>query len=132
MEKRKPERPPLTPRFRMILWVAIGIVPVIVYPILAAILSSTGYEAQTTYSDSLIGAFIALGLIVFFVGRGVARRADPQTNDTAFIIGLALAEAIGIEGFVLWLLIKWSWGFWAMMILALAAAWSLRPRSSAN
>ncbi|MBU2601284.1 MAG: hypothetical protein KKA32_03860 [Actinobacteria bacterium] len=132
MEKRKPERPPITPRFRMILWVAIGIVPVIMYPILAAILSYTGYEAQTTYSDSLIGAFVALGLIVFFVGRGVARRADPHTNDTAFIVGLALAEAIGIEGFVLWLLIKWNWGFWAMMILALGAAWSLRPRSSAN
>ncbi len=127
----KPQRPPLTHRTRMILWVAIGLVPVILYPILAAILSSRGYEGQTPYSDSLIGAFIALGLIVFFFGRGVARRADPQGNDTAFIIGLALAEAIGIEGFVLWLMITWNWGFWAMMVLSLVAALTLRPKNSA-
>lgn len=130
--ENKPQRPPFPHRTRMILWVAIGIVPVIVYPILAAILSSRGYEGQTPYSDSLIGAFIALGLIVFFFSRWIARRSDPQSNDTAFIIGLALAEAIGIEGFVLWLMITWNWGFWAMMVLALGAAWALRPKTSVD
>lgn len=129
VESTTPERPRITRRFRLILWVAIGIVPVFIYPLLAWILSSRGYEGQTPYSDSIIGAFIALGIIVLFFTASLARRGVTQRDDRAYILALAMAEAIGIEGFVLYLIIGWNWGFWAMMIMALMAALPLMPRA---
>ena len=55
------------------------------------------------------------------------RRTHPEESDTAYIICLALAESISIEGFVLFLLVGWTWGFWAMLLMGLMSAWSLRP-----
>ena len=131
MERKKTERPPLSPRLRKILWLAVGIAPVVIYPALAFIISSTGYEGQTDHSiDSIIGAFIALGIIVLFFNQGLMRRTHAQTNDRAYIFCLALAEAISIEGFVLYLLVGWNWGFWVMMAMGLASAWSLRPQTA--
>jgi len=132
LKEEKPPAQPVSARFRMVLWVAIGIVPVIIYPIIAYILSSTGYEGQTEYSDSIIGAFVALGIIVLFFNLGLIRRTHADTNDKSYILCLAMAEAIGIEGFVLYLLIGWNWGFWAMMIMALLSALPLRPKGAGS
>ena len=130
MENATPEeRPRITYRFRMVLWVAIAIVPVFIYPLLAWIISSRGYEGQTPYSDSIIGAFVALGIIVLFFTVSLVRRGVPERDDRAYVLTLAMAEAIGIEGFVLYLIIGWNWGFWAMMIMALMAGLPLRPRA---
>ncbi|MHB9149727.1 MAG: hypothetical protein ACYC33_06540 [Thermoleophilia bacterium] len=129
MKEKKPTAPPLSPRFRLILWAAIGILPVIIYTILYYVLESRGYEAQTAYSDSIIGAFVAMGIIVLFFNLGLMRRTQAETNDKAFIFCLALAEAIGIEGFVLYLIVGKNWGFWAMMVMALLSALPLRPRT---
>ncbi|MHB8868361.1 MAG: hypothetical protein ACYC6T_05270 [Thermoleophilia bacterium] len=128
MEKPTPDRAPITHRFRMVLWVAIAVVPVFLYPLLAWIISSRGYEGQTPYSDSIIGAFVALGIIVFFSVLALIRRGIPDRDDRGFIMSLAMAEAIGIEGFVLYLIIGWNWGFWAMLIMSLLAGLPLRPR----
>ncbi len=128
MKEREPAGPPISSRFRLVLWVAIGIVPVIVYSILYLVLVNSGYQAQTAYSDSIIGAFVAMGIIILFFNLGLMRRTQADTNDRAFIFCLALAEAIGIEGFVLYLLVGKNWGFWAMMVMALLAALPLRPR----
>ena len=122
----------MSPRFRLILWVAIGIVPVIIYSILYLLLINSGYEAQTAYSDSIIGAFVAMGIIILFFNLGLMRRTQAETNDKSFIFCLALAEAIGIEGFVLYLLVGKNWGFWAMMVMALLSALPLRPRLTAR
>lgn len=129
MKEKKPAAPSLSPRFRLILWVAIGILPVVIYTILYYVLESRGYQAQTEYSDSIIGAFIAMGLIVLFFNLALMRRTQAETNDKAFIFCLALAEAIGIEGFVLYLIVGKNWGFWAMMVMALLSALPLRPRT---
>ena len=122
----------MSPRFRLILWIAIGIVPVIIYSILYLLLINSGYEAQTAYSDSIIGAFVAMGIIILFFNLGLMRRTQAETNDKSFIFCLALAEAIGIEGFVLYLLVGKNWGFWAMMVMALLSALPLRPRLTAR
>jgi len=114
----------------MVLWLAIGIVPVIIYPILAYMVSNTGYTGQTEYSDSIIGAFVALGIIVLFFNLGLMRRTQAETNDRSYILCLAMAEAIGIEGFVLYLIIGWNWGFWAMLVMSLLSALPLRPRGA--
>lgn len=132
MEKPTPERPRITHRFRMVLWVAIAVVPVFIYPLLAWIISSRGYEGQTPYSDSIIGAFVALGIVVFFFTMALLRRGVPQKDDRGFVMALAMAEAIGIQGFVLYLIIGWNWGFWAMLIMALLAGLPLRPRADAT
>lgn len=129
MKEKKPTAPPLSQRFRLILWAAIGILPVIIYTILYYVLESRGYEAQTAYSDSIIGAFVAMGIIVLFFNLGLMRRTQAETNDKAFIFCLALAEAIGIEGFVLYLIVGKNWGFWAMLVMALLSALPLRPRT---
>lgn len=132
METPPQERPRITQRFRLVLWVAIAIVPVFIYPLLAWIISSRGYEGQTAYSDSIIGAFVALGIIVLFSTLALARRGSPERDDRTYIISLAMAEAIGIEGFVLYLIIGWNWGFWAMLVMALMAAVPLRPRAASD
>lgn len=129
VEKPTPERPRVTYRFRMVLWVAIAVVPVFIYPLLAWIISSRGYEGQTPYSDSIIGAFVALGIVVFVFTMALVRRGIPQRDDRAFVMALALAEAIGIEAFVLYLIIGWNWGFWAMLVMSLLAGLPLRPRA---
>ncbi|HZK49010.1 MAG TPA: hypothetical protein VFD74_05355 [Thermoleophilia bacterium] len=130
MKEQRPPAPPISPRFRMVLWLAIGIVPVIIYPILAYMVSNTGYTGQTEYSDSIIGAFVALGIIVLFFNLGLMRRTQAETNDRSYILCLAMAEAIGIEGFVLYLIIGWNWGFWAMLVMSLLSALPLRPRGA--
>jgi hypothetical protein len=129
LERKKSERKPLTLRARKILWLGVGIAPAVLYPALAYVVSSTGYEGQTDQSvESIVGAFIALGIIVLFFNLSLLKRTRPEENDTAFIICLALAEAISIEGFVLFLLVGWTWGFWAMIIMGLMSAMPLRPR----
>ncbi len=122
----------MSPRFRLVLWIAIGIVPVIIYSILYLVLVNSGYQAQTAYSDSIIGAFVAMGIIILFFNLGLMRRSQADTNDRAYIFCLALAEAIGIEGLVLYLLVGKNWGFWAMMVMALLSALPLRPKLTAR
>ncbi len=132
MKEEKPAGPPISPRFRLVLWVAIGIVPVIIYSILYLVLVNSGHQAQTAYSDSIIGAFVAMGIIILFFNLGLMRRTQAETNDRAYIFCLVLAEAIGIEGFVLYLLVGKNWGFWAMMVMALLSALPLRPKLTAG
>jgi hypothetical protein len=128
LDRKKPERKPLTPRARRIMWLAIGIAPAFVYPLLAYVMWSAGYEPQTTRGvDSWVGVFIAFGIVLLFFNLMLIRRTNPVENDTAFIICLALAEAISIDGLLLFLVVGWTWGFWAMLLMSLMSAWSLRP-----
>jgi hypothetical protein len=128
LDKKKPERKPLSSRARRNIWLALGVAPVVIYPLLAYLLWRTGYTGQTDKGvESMVGAFIALGIILLFFNLILMRRTHPDENDTAFIICIALAEAISIEAFVLFLIVGWTWGFWAMLLMGLMSAWSLRP-----
>ncbi|MCL5942866.1 MAG: hypothetical protein M1325_05015 [Actinobacteria bacterium] len=120
-----PSRNPMSPKTRRLMWMAVGLAPLIVYPAIAWWLVASGEEpAMTPWSPATWFALVLAAGQLLFVLR---RRGTVAVDDAAFILGLAMTEAIAIEGFILYMLFGTEVGFAAMLALALVGALLTRP-----